>query len=163
MMLVGFFALHSGIFIFVHLVFLLALFSGDWFAKVHGPASFFSQLYLANGVWVALAFIFVANLVAFLLAVRQRPSPQGLDPEAKKSGIGPVIGTLYTRIVIMQIAILAGAVLAQSYGSLAPLLLVIGLKTLVDLAVGVFTVTLSSSRRPLVSFTQRKSIDTKSG
>jgi len=46
LMMVGFFCLHAGMFIFVHLVFLLVLFSGDWFKKAHGVGGFFSELYL---------------------------------------------------------------------------------------------------------------------
>ena len=34
--LCGFFTLHAGLFIFVHLVFLWLLFSGEWLKKVHG-------------------------------------------------------------------------------------------------------------------------------
>jgi hypothetical protein len=48
--LVGFFALHSGTFILVHLVFLWALFSWEWLKKVHGVASFFTELFVAHGV-----------------------------------------------------------------------------------------------------------------
>ena len=54
--LVGFFALHAGLFIFVHFVMLWAFFSWDWFKKVHGVGSFFYQLYGANFVWAALLF-----------------------------------------------------------------------------------------------------------
>ena len=35
-MLCGFFAIHAGMFILVHLVFLWVLFSGEWLKKVHG-------------------------------------------------------------------------------------------------------------------------------
>ena len=45
-----------------------------------------------------------------------------------------MVGGLYVRIVIMQIAIIFGAIFANSYGSIAPLLIVIGFKTLVDMA-----------------------------
>lgn len=37
------------------------------------------------------------------------------------------------RIVIMQVAVIFGAMLAKTYGTQAPLLIVIGLKTLSDL------------------------------
>lgn len=36
------------------------------------------------------------------------------------------------RIVVMQIAVIVGAMLAQTYGTQAPMLIVIGLKTLFD-------------------------------
>ncbi len=47
--------------------------------------------------------------------------------------VGAIVGTLYIRIFIMQAAIIFGAMFAQRRGSLAPLLIVIGLKTLYDL------------------------------
>ena len=47
-----------------------------------------------------------------------------------------IVGMLYARIVIMQIAILLGALLAGWTGSLAPLIIVIVLKTLLDIALG---------------------------
>jgi hypothetical protein len=145
-MLVGFFSLHAGLFILVHLIFLLALFSGDWLKNVHGPASFFSELLLKNGIWVALLFFFIAAWIAFLVDsqtrfarnVEQRLQSSRVVARAteKTDAVGGVVGALYVRIVIMQVAIIFGAWFANSIGSLAPLLLVITLKTLVDLALG---------------------------
>ena len=48
-----------------------------------------------------------------------------------------MVGGLYVRIVIMQIAIIAGAIFAKTYGSIAPLLIVIGFKTLADMAASI--------------------------
>jgi hypothetical protein len=45
-------------------------------------------------------------------------------------GVGPVVGGMLGRIAMMQVAVIIGAMLARSYGSTAPLLIMIGLKTL---------------------------------
>lgn len=142
----AFFTLHAGLFIFVHLVFLLVLFSGDWFGSIPPGQGFLSAFFLTNGVWLALIVMFVAGWISFL--VRETPSyprkmERGLYPKrvvppesASQMGdaVGSVIGGLYVRIVIMQVAIIAGGIFAQSYGSIVPLLIVIALKTLFDLA-----------------------------
>lgn len=142
-MLCGFFTLHAGMFILVHLVFLWVLFSGEWLKKVHGFASFMDELFVANGLWLALVFMFVSGWISYLANASEaypRAMERGLYPKKKvvpgESGdtVGSVIGGLYVRIVVMQIAIIAGAIFANSYGSTAPLLIVIGLKTLADLA-----------------------------
>jgi hypothetical protein len=147
-MLVGFFTLHAGIFILVHLIFLWAMFSGEWLTKVHGPASFFRELFVANGLWLGLLFFLIAGWVSFHTEAKpafQRrlegklQSTKFVEQTQKKTGgdaVGAVVATLYTRIFIMQIAIIFGAWFAGAIGSMAPLLLVIGLKTLIDLGLG---------------------------
>ena len=47
--------------------------------------------------------------------------------------VGSVVGGLYLRIVIMQTAIIFGAIASRGYGTLAPLVIVIAFKTLIDL------------------------------
>jgi hypothetical protein len=147
-MLCGFFTLHAGVFISVHLVFLWVLFSGEWLKKVHGFASFLDELFIANGLWLALIFMFVSGWISYLVSASQgypRPLERGLypkktlapTPESGGDTVGSIVGGLYVRIVIMQIAIIAGAIFARSYGSIAPLLIVIGFKTLADLAASI--------------------------
>ena len=144
--LTGFFTLHAGAFIAVHLLFLFVLFSGEWLKRVHGVGSFFSELFLVNGIWLALLVMFLAGWIAYLVKetpVYPRKMERGLyprkvvaqEPQSQTGdAVGSVIGGLYVRIVIMQIAIIAGGIFAQSYGSIAPLLIVIGFKTLFDLS-----------------------------
>jgi hypothetical protein len=146
-MLVGFFSLHAGVFILVHLVFLWVLFSGEWLRKVRGgSASFVGELFLGNGIWAALLMFFVAGAIGFLVDTRTRLAATVEEKlgsarltaraREKSDRVGAVVGALYVRIVIMQVAIIFGAWFADAVGSLAPLLLVIALKTLVDLALG---------------------------
>jgi len=131
--LVGFFTLHSGAFISVHLLFLWLFFSHEWLKKVHAVGDFFYELMGANYVWVALVFLFIASAISFLIdsALRsQQPVAQAGKPV---DAVGAIVGGLYARIVIMQIAIIFGAMISGMSGSLAPLVIVIVLKTLMDL------------------------------
>jgi uncharacterized protein DUF6498 len=147
-MLCGFFTLHAGAFILVHLLFLWLLFSGEWLKKVHGFASFFDEMFITNGLWIALIFVFVSGWISYLVSASQgypRAIERGLYPKKKvapapehsNDTVGSIVGGLYVRIVIMQIAIIVGAIFARSYGSIAPLLIVIGFKTLADLGASI--------------------------
>ena len=127
--LAGFFTLHAGMFIGVHFIFLWALFSWDWLKKVHGVGSFFHELFVAQGVWVALLGMLILHWLEYLTA----PKPKR---ESGGDGTMPVVGGLYVRIVIMQIAILGGAWISGFTGSLGPLVIVIVLKALLDLILG---------------------------
>ena len=131
--LVGFFALHSGAFISVHLLFLWLFFSHEWLKKVHGVGDFFYELIGANYVWVALVFLFIASAISFLIDSAQRSQQPISQAEKPVDAVGAIVGGLYARIVIMQIAIIFGAMISGMSGSLAPLVIVIVLKTLLDL------------------------------
>ena len=52
------------------------------------------------------------------------------EKPAPADGVGPVVGSMLGRIAIMQVAVIIGAMLMRSYGTEAPLLIMIGLKTL---------------------------------
>jgi hypothetical protein len=113
---------------------------------VHGVDSFFYELLVANGVWIALVLMLVVHWIGYLtdpkpaaaLRVEQRISRRiGARHTIDTGGaVGAIVGGLYVRIIIMQFAIIFGAWFSGFTGSLAPLLIVIGLKTLLDLALG---------------------------
>jgi len=139
-MIVGFFSLHAGVFIAVHLLFLCLLFSGDWFSRLHGVGDFLNTFYVSSGAWVPLVLAALAGGIetltgefrpAFLPAIA--PSPEVGAPAAAGDPVGRIVGALYGRIVIMQVAIIGGAWAANRWGSMAPLVIVIAIKTLVDL------------------------------
>jgi hypothetical protein len=165
----GFFALHAGLFIGVHLIFLLALFSGEWASRMTRPLSFLYALFVESGAWAALALSFVAGLIGFVTATpqpavvtrllrrfypeRQASVPHDLDPT--KDHIGPLVGSLYARIFVMQIGIIFGAWFAQSFGNRAPLIIVIVLKSLIELrGWSPWTVSIDGNN---LKFEQRKS------
>ncbi len=142
-----FFAFHAGMFIGVHLIFLLVLFSGDWASRMTRPLTFLHALFIESGAWAPLLLAFIAGFIGFVTATPQpsvvtrfmhrlypgRPAfvAHGLDP--KQDHIGPLVGGLYARIVVMQIGIILGAWFSQSFGNKAPLLIVIVLKSLIEL------------------------------
>ncbi len=141
-----FFALHSGIFIAVHLVFLLTLFAGEWESRINGPLVFLHALFIETGAWVALVFAFLAGLIGFITATPQPtvvtslslrfglvPFPSPAPAVSGGDQLGPVIGALYTRIIVMQFGIIFGAWVSGLFGTIAPLVIVIALKTLIEL------------------------------
>jgi hypothetical protein len=143
----AFFALHAGVFIGVHLFFLLILFSGEWEQHMDGPLVFLHALFIATGAWIALVFAFLAGLVGFVTAI-PRPTVviwalnrigregwrDGSEPvESEADHLNPVLTGLYTRIIVMQFGIILGAWVADTFGSRGPLMIVIVLKSLIEL------------------------------
>ncbi len=131
------------IFMAAHLLFLWVLFSGDWPHHVTGPISFVREFVIASGAWVPLTLTFLAGFAGFCHSAarpdfvgtierRLYPMRTSFVTETPKpsDGVGPVVGGMLGRIAIMQVAVIVGAMLARSYGSEAPLLIMIGLKTL---------------------------------
>lgn len=126
-----------------HFFFLWVLFSHDWPHHVTGPISFVREFVIASGAWIPLTLAFLAGFAGFchsaarpdfVGAIERRlyPMRTSVVPEAPKpsDGVGPAVGGMLGRIAIMQVAVIIGAMLSRSYGSEAPLLIMIGLKTL---------------------------------
>ncbi len=145
LMMVGFFALHGGMFITVHLLFLCVLFSGDAFRHVDGVSGFLRTFFLVSGAWVPLLLVGLAGAIdvltgtyhpAFVDAFARRLHVMLARPPAdtgKGDAVGSVVLGLYGRIFIMQFAIIFGAMASSRFGSMAPLVIVIALKTMIDL------------------------------
>jgi uncharacterized protein DUF6498 len=133
--LAGFFAIHSSAFILGHLLFLWVFFSSEWLKNIHSVGEFFYGLFVAHGIWAALLLFLVMHAVAFLANPHPLPSPRTgkSDKGEKPDTVGGIIAALYIRIVVMQVAIIFGALFSGFTGSLAPLLIVMVLKTLSDL------------------------------
>jgi hypothetical protein len=126
-----------------HLLILWVVFSGASAAGVHGPTSFVSKFVIASGAWQPLLFTLLAGAFGFyespkrtdfLRAVRLSPPRQGSVVVASPTGdgVGAAIGGTLGRIVMLQVATIIGGMLARSYGTMAPWLILIGLKTLAD-------------------------------
>jgi hypothetical protein len=127
-----------------HFFFLWVLFSADWPHHVTGPTSFVREFVLASGAWVPLTLTFLAGFAGlchsparpkFVDAMEAKlyPNRVPLPPKASlkpADGVGPVVGGTLGRIAIMQVSVIIGAMLSRSYGTQAPLLIMIGLKTL---------------------------------
>jgi Family of unknown function (DUF6498) len=140
--LMGFFALTAAPFILGHLFFICVLFSGDWFKRLHGLADVVHTFLIASGAWKPLSAATLAGAIDLLIGQfhpafvdeiahrlhlvlrRQKPPPDAF---------GSVAGGVYLRIVITQVAVIFGAMALRRHGTLAPLVVVVGLKTLFDL------------------------------
>jgi len=160
-MMVGFFALHGGLFIAGHLLFLCVLFSGDWFSRLHGVSDFLRTFFIASGAWAPLVLVALGGGIdvltgayhpAFVDAFARRLHVALARPDAAPAGdaVGSVVGGLYLRIFIMQAAIIFGAMASRRFGTLAPLVIVIGFKTLIDLGIRLSAIS-GASPAPLLS------------
>jgi len=137
--LIAFFTVHSGIFMTVHFVFLWALFSDNWSRGVHGVFSFFDRVIDATGLWVPLLVLFIGRGLgmwfdvygprfAAMLGIGT-PRHSAADPAPT---LGGLVSGLYGRIIVMQFTIILGAFLSFLSGSIAPLVLLILIKTVID-------------------------------
>jgi Family of unknown function (DUF6498) len=143
--LIGLMSLTAGVFCAGHLWFLFVLFSGDWFRRLHGIGDFLRTFYIDSDAWIPLVLVTLAGGVEVLfgeyhpqfvdvLAQRLRIVAVVAAPPNDATGdpVGNIIGGLLGRIVVMQVAIICGAWLVRSWGSIAPLAIIVGLKTLID-------------------------------
>lgn len=149
LLIAAMFTFHAGCFMAVHFFFLWAIFSGEWASKVNGVGGFFTQVVAATGLWAPVVVMFIGYGLAYLHE-RAGPGPIGRPQRADAGGDAEpaqpienwpmaVVGGLYRRIIIMQLAIIFGAWLSIELGSMAPLVLLIALKTVVDLVVHLAT------------------------
>jgi Family of unknown function (DUF6498) len=142
--LAGFFVMHAGIFMAVHMVFLWTLFSGEWSQVVRGPADFFSKLVVATDMWIPLLVLFVVRGLIFFYeamwpenrSAEQSETLAGSSGAPKPSGeeIGSIVGGFYARIFVMHLTILLSAFVAVVFESIAPLIVMVAVKTLADAA-----------------------------
>lgn len=143
----AFFIVHAGIFMAVHFIFLWALFSGGWAARVRGPGDFVREVVLGTGLWVPLVFMFVVrgfslgyDLMRPALFAWKRGRPLDTSETLRmqtETVASAIVGGLYSRIVVMHVVILFGAWLTLAAGArMAPIILLVLLKTLAD--VGLF-------------------------
>ncbi|WP_315835534.1 DUF6498-containing protein [Bradyrhizobium prioriisuperbiae] len=129
--LAGFFMVHAGIFMSAHMVFLWALFSGAWKAQLHDARDFIRLIVIGKGLWLPLLALFVARGAVFVndvvnRFVFRRPQPQ-------PTGTDAIVGGFYQRIMLMHVAIIGGGLVAMQIGSAAPLVVLVLLKTALDI------------------------------
>ena len=153
-LLCAYYTLVAAMFILGHLGFLWFMFSGEWLKKLPAASSVLKELYVTDGVWLALVFMFVSAWISYLSIRPADYPPVERDKASAKAGegsdaVGDHVGGLFVRIAIMQAAIIFGGMLAKAYGSMAPLLIVIGCKTLIDAGVA------SRGSRPFPSMETR--------
>ena len=130
-----FIAVHAGIFMAVHLVFLWGLFSGDWSGRIHGIGDFVRELIIGTDLWIPLVLLFVVRgWLVLSPPVRCRwvwPGGRG----GVIAGGDNFIVDLYLRIFVMQATIIIGAWFALMAGSsTAALALLVVLKTAAEVS-----------------------------
>ena len=106
----------------------------QWAERIHGVSDFIDHLVIGTDLWIPLAFMFIVHGYGmFAPAVR---SGLGIDAEPVR-GNADAVSALYVRIVVMQFTIIIGAWFAMLAGdTIGPLLLLVLLKTLVDIFYG---------------------------
>jgi hypothetical protein len=138
----GFFLVHSCGFMLGHFIFLWAFYSGKVRNSTLDEAffqslqtEFWNGIVIANGLLIPLAVSFIGRGIAFVIEMAKLPLWRRLvdDDPVEGRQPGALVGGLYARIIIMHLVILGGAALAQKYGALAPLVLLIAAKTFVDI------------------------------
>lgn len=128
----GFFTVHAGIFMTVHMAFLWVLFAGPWTDRIHDARDFIRLIVIGSGLWIPLIALFAGQGALYVNDVVNR-FVFGRPTAAGATDIGDIIGGFYKRIVLMHVAILGGAFIAQMIGRTAPLIVLVLLKTALEL------------------------------
>jgi len=117
----AFITLHAGFFLAIHLFLMSTLFGRDWPGHLRSASVFFDTFVIGQGLWPMLAVVFVQRGVLFW-------------HEHREPSVLPAIAGLYLRIIVMQLVIIIGAWGVMLAGSgLFGLILLVGLRTLLDL------------------------------
>ncbi|MCC7347475.1 MAG: hypothetical protein IT538_08765, partial [Variibacter sp.] len=108
-----------------------------------GIGSFFDSIVLATGVWAPLALMTVLHGLRIMAGLRGSPWRALLDlfagrrpPALQEPSFMRIIVGFYGRIVLMQFAIILGGMVAAAVGSIGPLVVLIVLKTMAEIALG---------------------------
>ena len=129
--LAGFFTVHGGLFMTVHMVFLFVLFAGAWAERIHDARDFIRLIVIGSGLWIPLLALFAGQGALFVNDAVNRFAFAKPPAEASAAGI---VGGFYKRIVLMHVAILGGAFIVQAIGNVAPLIILVLLKTVLEIA-----------------------------
>ena len=123
----GFFMVHAGLFMTVHMAFLFILFAGPaWTARIHDARDFIRLIIIGKDLWIPLLAVFVGQGAIFINDAVNRFVFAKVPLTKVDTGI--LMGGFYQRIVLMHVAIMAGAFIAQMIGTTAPLIVLVLLK-----------------------------------
>jgi hypothetical protein len=129
--LAGFFTVHAGLFMTVHMAFLYILFAGPWAGKIHDARDFIRLIVIGMGLWIPLLALFAGQGAIFINDAVNRfvfaKAP------LTNADTGEIMGDFYKRIVVMHVAIMGGAFIAQMIGRTAPLIVLVLLKTALEI------------------------------
>jgi len=129
--LAGFFAVHAGLFMTVHMAFIYILFAGPWAGRIHDARDFIRLIVIGKDLWIPLLALFVAQGAVFINDAVNR----FVFAKAPLTGAdtGAIMGGFYKRIVIMHLTIMGGAFIAQAIGTAAPLIVLVLLKIAIEI------------------------------
>lgn len=116
-----FLLLHAGFFMGIHMFMLSGIAPGEWSRHLASPVAFVTDFVIPTGLWIPLAGLCISRGAVTLHEIRmQRPA-------------GHFIAGFYARIILMQMVILMGGMLALLLDSPAVLLmLIVVFKTIVE-------------------------------
>ncbi|MFT6670173.1 MAG: hypothetical protein ACJAVZ_001637 [Afipia broomeae] len=127
----GFFTVHAGLFMSVHMLFIYALFAGPWMGRIHDARDFIRLIVIGKDLWIPLVALFVGQGAIFINDAVNR-FVFGKVP-LTNADTGEIMGEFYKRIVIMHVAIMGGAFIAQAIGTAAPLIILVLLKIAIEI------------------------------
>lgn len=120
-----FLAIHAGIFMTVHMMFLWSMFGGAWEAVISGPIALFRTMLIEQGLWVPLAGLFAVRGILTLAGLI------GVAPDAASDKAA--IYDLYRRIIVLQLTLIAGGWATKLVGGSTGPVILVGLKIAIDL------------------------------
>jgi len=124
--LIPFFCFHYGMFTFVHGELVLALFGGSLGRGGFHPAGLITAVSRA-GVWYGVTFLVLSHGFSFVHNYL-------MSGEYRRIGLNQLMAQPYSRVIVLHITILVGGFLVQLAGApIAALLLLVALKTAIDL------------------------------
>ncbi len=129
--LAGFFTVHAGLFMAVHMLFIFTLFAGPWAGQIHEARDFIRLIVIGKDLWIPLLALFVGQGAIFINDAVNRFVFAKAPPA--KADTGEIMGGFYKRIVVMHLAIMGGAFVAQMIGTIAPLIVLVLLKTAIEI------------------------------
>jgi len=128
--LAGFFTVHSGLFMSVHMLFIFSLFAGPWASRIHDARDFIRLIVIGKDLWIPLLALFVGQGAMFINDAVNRFI---FAKMTASTDTGEIMGDFYKRIVIMHLAIMGGAFIAQAIGTAAPLIVLVLLKVAIEI------------------------------
>ena len=129
--LAGFFTVHAGLFMTVHMLFIYTLFAGPWAGRIDDARDFIRLIVIGKDLWIPLVALFVGQGAIFINDAVNRFVFAKQPLTSVDTGV--IMGGFYKRIVIMHLAIMGGAFIAQMIGSIAPLIVLVLLKTAIEI------------------------------
>lgn len=129
--LAGFFTVHAGLFMTVHMAFIYVLFAGPWAGRIHDARDFIRLIVIGKDLWIPLLVLFVGQGAIFINDAVNRFAFAKVP--LTNADTGEIMGDFYKRIVIMHVAIMGGAFIVQAIGTAAPLIVLVLLKIAIEI------------------------------